>query len=348
MRSALALTVSVSVTVAGIAGLSACISDVSASPSDPDASDTTDAGPIDDKPETGSVVPDVTPPTILSISPADGTKKLEDDVKIVVTFSEPMAKAATEGAFAIDPSSKTSGPAIATWNEAGTVLTIDPKAAYASGTDVTAVTAVPLAFSIGTAAKDVAGNALTAGAKASVWLYRQITQEAPLHASLFGNTRSGGSTRYSFIAAGDSTDDLEVRGYASFVLDALPAGVEIASAKLVSTLRATGTAFASFGDMRIEHITFDAMGAAAFAAAPLHDLGVLIPAVPAPQVDAQVEKDVTIALSDDYKNRATRNNLSQYRIRFTKDLPKTDGASDLAYISSDVAQTKLAVTYLIE
>lgn len=348
MRSTLALglglTVTLTVTCAGL--LTACVGDDAGGPTA--ATETTEAGPVGETPDAGPAAPDVTPPAIVSISPADGAKKLKDDVKIVITFNEPMAKAATEGAFGIDPSSKTSGPATASWNEAGTVLTIDPKAAYASGTDVAAVTAVPLAFSISAAAKDLAGNALTAGAKVSVSLYRQIQHEAPLHASLFGNSRDGGSTRYSFIAAGDSVDDLETRGYASFVLDGLPAGVEISSAKIVSSVRGVGTAFASFGDMRIEHITFDAVGAAAFAVAPLHDLGVLIPAVPAPQVDAAVEKDVTIAVSDDYENRVIRKNLSQYRIRFTKDVPKVDGVDDIAHIYSDPTKTKLAVTYLVE
>lgn len=340
-RSALALVLG----LAAMGGVVACSSD-DANTASPEIGPTGDETATDEDAGAGETTPDTTSPTILSVTPTDGTKKLKDDVKIIFTFSEPMAKAATEGAFVIDASSKTSAPPTMTWNEDGTVLTIDPKAAYATGTDPAAVTAVPLRFAISTGATDLAGNALTAGASASVSLYRQITLVAPRHDTLFGNTDADKNTRFSFIGAGDNSGNVETRGYVSYVLPSIPAGVEISRATLEGTIRAIdGAPFALFGDMQIEHMAFDRIDSTTHDAPSLRSLGIFIPATPAPKVDDPVAKDVLLAVRDDY---AMGRLLSQYRLRFVANVPSTNDTKDFAHIKNAGAETKLSLAYLIE
>lgn len=317
-------------------------------PSNPD----TDAGAGDSAtadPDASQT--DVTPPTILSATPADGATKLKDDVEIVITFSEPMDQAKTEAAFSIDPSSKTHGPPTYSWNAEGTVLTIDPMANYSSGGDLATIPAVPLKFALDTSATDLAGNALVKGMSASVSLYRLLFQEAPRHASLYGNSCEGGSTRYSFIGAGDCASDVERRGYVSFVLPAMPSGAALIEALLTATLAQTsdegGNPFVDFGSMYIEHVSeFKSIASGeAYDEPTLHDLGEFVAADPAPAVGQWIEKDVTLAVADDYASGRAN---SQYRLRFKNHVPKFDGKSEAAYIKNTDGDVRIVLSLLVE
>lgn len=97
---------------------------------------------------TEEVVPDVVPPEVGSVSPEDDASDMTVGTSISVTFSKAMDKAAVEGAF----TSKPEIPGTFIWVDH--TLTFDPEADLARGTTYT--------ISISTAAKDLAGNGLTA------------------------------------------------------------------------------------------------------------------------------------------------------------------------------------------
>jgi ribosomal protein L37E len=94
---------------------------------------------------TGS--PDKTSPTVTSTYPQDGANKVETSLNIVITFSEPMDRGATEGAILITPSA----PYYKTeWDSAGKNLTLI--STLEEGKTYTVI--------ISTGAKDRAGNTM--------------------------------------------------------------------------------------------------------------------------------------------------------------------------------------------
>jgi hypothetical protein len=98
---------------------------------------------------------DSTPPAVAAIDPADAAQNVAADRNVVVTFSEPMQRTATQSAFALRRSGSTTklGGGFS-WNAASTVMTFNPTANFTKDT-VYAVT-------VGATAKDAAGMALPA------------------------------------------------------------------------------------------------------------------------------------------------------------------------------------------
>ncbi|MBI3269535.1 MAG: Ig-like domain-containing protein [Planctomycetes bacterium] len=99
------------------------------------------------------VVIDLTPPSLVSISPADGATDVAVDSPVVVTFSEPIAPGTAneaQGLFLVDPARARVLDASVTWD--GAVATISPKAPLEHGSFYQ--------VSVSTAVTDLAGNAL--------------------------------------------------------------------------------------------------------------------------------------------------------------------------------------------
>jgi hypothetical protein len=95
----------------------------------------------------------IAPPTVLSISPADGATGIPTDTAVVITFSGPMDRASVERAFAIAPT--VSG----TFNWVDNRLTFTPDTNLSHSTTYT--------VTISTAAEDTAGTGLEALFEAS-------------------------------------------------------------------------------------------------------------------------------------------------------------------------------------
>ncbi|MDI6886381.1 MAG: choice-of-anchor D domain-containing protein, partial [archaeon] len=111
--------------------------------------------------DTITVAPDTTPPTIISVSPADGATDVAVSTTISATFSEAMNTAASvEAAFSIAPS------VAGTFSWAGNTMTFTPGANLAYITIYT--------VTIGTGAQDLAGNPLT-----SAYTWSFTTTSAP-------------------------------------------------------------------------------------------------------------------------------------------------------------------------
>jgi hypothetical protein len=126
-------------------------------------------------------------PTIQSTSPADGASGVATDANVVVTFSESMDQSATQAAFTLAPASGPGSPLAGTFSWSGATMTFDPTQPLVAGTQYVA--------SVSTAARDVAGNQLTAP---SSWSFTASTTATSLPTSTTietGTLRSGTVSR---------------------------------------------------------------------------------------------------------------------------------------------------------
>jgi uncharacterized repeat protein (TIGR02543 family) len=94
---------------------------------------------------------DTTPPTVLSVTPANSATDISLNANVVVTFSEEMDQTATASAFTLNDGTDDVDGAIS-WNTAGDTLTFNPT------NDLTAST--PYTVTVATTAADLAGNTL--------------------------------------------------------------------------------------------------------------------------------------------------------------------------------------------
>lgn len=321
-------------------------------------------------------IPDTTPPTIVSVSPANNATGVLKDVDIVITFSERMNQAATQAAY----QSSTNGirPADVTfsWNTEGTVLTINPNTdlAYATGTN-TSVVALTFTFNLTNTATDIAGNQL-APATFSFKTMRDITQT--LNATnISGWVRSDGAVNDQALCAGLCVGDsgtaanATYRGFLTFDLSGLASTLESANI-LSATLRAyqsstQGNPYADLedctssggplpiiicSDLLAQHVNYGpSLQDSDFDTNTLRGLAIagcsFISGCPSD--NGYKEANALAAVQEDWTNRAARGNRSQYRLRFARNTD-ADGAVDIAIFSNaGVAsnQNQLVVRYLV-
>jgi hypothetical protein len=289
-------------------------------------------------------------PTVLSVSPADGAVGVESDARIVVRFSAPMDRLATQAAYQseIVPS----GSVTFAWNEASTELTVIPDAplSYSRGNDPELVEARRVSFFISASAADAAGNHLAQPYEFSFALLRQIeltlfaVQDRDLSGSFRSNDTYGGgqcARDQVNMCVGDvrvARDSEQYKGFISFELVDVPDAVQEFSALL--SLEITGMAgnpFGGLGGLVLEHATFEAIGADAFSADALDEVGLIAVDGDAGTI---VNADVSAAFMADQLERG----LTQYRLRF-EDETDGDNTSDTVLSAWDT-QT-LDVTYLL-
>jgi len=290
---------------------------------------------------------DATSPVIVSSVPADGTRGVLPDAALVLTFSTRMDRKSVEAGY-----SSTDLPASAVsfeWSPGDKVLRIRPKSPLrsASGSDPAAVTAVTYGFEIGAGARDAAGHALEPK-RVSFSVARAITQ--PLHAvqnrDLTGNWR--GDSIYGVgecdrpatgVCMGDSLASGEpaYKGFLTFDLRAVPPElIQISAAELKGNVSLVlGTPFTSLGTLQVEHIVFDTIGDAAFAAEPLPERQSWSSPVSAGDV---LSFDLLAPLRSDWSVR----NYSQFRLEFER-ATDLDGAVDV--LTWDGPSAQLALTY---
>jgi hypothetical protein len=310
------------------------------------------SGTPDPPPETMEEppVPEPEGPVVVSVSPADGAVGIDNGQNIVITFSVPMDREATEGAYQSEsvPSSSVSF----VWNDAGTELTIVPDAplAYPVGDDPTQVPSRRVSFFISSSAADLEGRGLSAPFESSFSLLRRVelTLFALQDRNLSGSFRSndtygaGQCARAQInMCVGDvrvGNANAQYKGFISFELAELPEAAQSVSAEL--TLQITGTSgnpFGGLGGLVLEHASFDVIGAEAFSAQALEEMGLIANAGGAGTV---VSADVASAFMADRSERS----MTQYRLSF-EDNTDGDNTSD-AIVSAWDTQT-IDVSYLI-
>lgn len=317
-------------------------------------------------------VPDTEPPTILSVTPANNATGVLKNVNIVITFSERMNQAATQAAY----QSSTNGirPADVTfsWNTEGTVLTINPNVDldYATGTN-TSVVALTYTFTVTNTATDIAGNQL-ASQTFSFKTMRDITQT--LNAtSISGWVRSDGVvndlTTCSPMCVGDSgtAANATYRGFLTFDLSGLAPNLD-ANNIISATLRAyqvftngspytdledcSGAPIVFCSDLLAQHVNYGpSLQDSDFDTNTLRGLAIAGCSFISgcPSTDGYKEANALEAVKEDWANRSSRGNRSQYRLRFARNTD-ADGLSDIAAFSNaGVAtnQNQLVVRYLV-
>jgi hypothetical protein len=295
--------------------------------------------------------PEPVVPRIVAISPPDGATGVTNDATIVITFSEVMDQELTERAYQSE--SIPSTLVDFAWNDAGTELTIAPRAPleYATGSDPTAVEARRFSFFMSASAEDLEGHRLEAPQESSFSILRQIesTFFAVQNRDLSGSFRSNDTYGQGQCARGQINMcvgdsglgglDEQYRGFMTFDLSSIPADSAVlvgARLSLEITERA-GNPFFALGGLFLERTRFDSIGSDAFGSEPLDELGTIATAGNTGTVlDVDVRDAVAVDVGED--------GLSQYRLRF-EETTDSDGNAD-AIVSAWDTQS-LSVTYLL-
>jgi hypothetical protein len=170
---------------------------------EPDAGGSEPESEPEPEPEPG----DTTPPSVLSVTPADGTSQVISEL-ISIQFSEPMNQASVEAGF-----SEGTGYA---WSADGTTVTFQLPLPF---------DAEPRLFDIivPSSVNDLAGNPLGSNEETSIELAALARVTLPFDGTLSGNQIAGQNGNFTFFELGDTASDLVRYAAASFALEGLPA-----------------------------------------------------------------------------------------------------------------------------
>jgi len=263
-----------------------------------------------------NVAVDSTIPTITSFSPVPNATGVAADTNIIVTFSEPMNRGKTQAAYT--STDIPSALAAFTWNDAGTVLTINPAddLSYADGTSLdTKARTYNVAFA--DVAEDVAGNKL-ARTNLAFQTLRKLTLKMRRLSAFDGWVDDAGtvlSTDGTNIWIGDTAGNGSTRGFLTFDIGSLPATLATVDRAEAFAYQMTvvGTPYATLGGaITAEHVTYDALNAAAFSSAALRTAG----AFSDNATTGWKKADVTSSVREDFARRESRGARSQFRLAF--------------------------------
>jgi hypothetical protein len=170
--------------------------------------------------------PDVTPPTIVSVSPADGETGVMADTVIRITFSEPMVRGTAEAAYqsADIPSAATTKR----WSSDDTVLTITPndELAYSAGAkNDLAFAAKVYAVEMTDTAEDEAGNRLVPKSWNFTTL-RRFNQVLTADGNDVRRYSSGANRSCGNLDLGDYRTNETLAGFVQFDLSELAPGTK--------------------------------------------------------------------------------------------------------------------------
>jgi hypothetical protein len=329
---------------AGAAGSGGDPSDASdASDSGDAAGGSSDAGA--DSPD-GQV--DVTPPTVVRVTPTNGAKGIAKNANIVIVFSERMDPTKTVAAY-----SSTDLPAAGatfTWSSDGTTLTIDPKAdlSYQADTAPSTAQAKSHAFAIAATAADVAGNRLVMGLNSRFSTLRRVSQRLIPRGTRIvreiATTLTSECSPSSEIFVGSNGQGW-LGGLVEYDLALVPTDIHaFEQAQLQTGVVDTGGE--PFGASRLGQVVCDhtnfSLANVTLESAPLRRMGILW-ATPTDAAGGTL--DVLSAIVEDYAQRQARSNRTQFRITFSIQNPELETTYN--YIRFDCySGLTLLLTYL--
>jgi hypothetical protein len=271
---------------------------------------------------------DSVPPTVVSVSPADGAIGVHAGSRIHIQFSEPMDEQATQAAL----ESSTRGPELvsASWSDAGTVLTLSPRwplrypeVAFANTNpegqliDVQPQRDDP--YTIRPRGRDRAGNALPE-TSSSFYTLRQVTHRLSAAQALTGVVLADDAPTYF--------------GFLSFDLASLPTDIE----KLrQGVLNANGVELVTTSNLTFYDVTFAELDQTA-----IHAPGSLIGTLPSGSSGDQ--SLLPAALDHVFAAYRARSPESHYlQARF--ELPSTTSAAAASSIAAVLPQVSLTLDY---
>ena len=305
---------------------------------------------------------DTTPPYVVSVSPVNNATGVTNDQNIVITFSEAMDAAATEGAY--QSNDLPLGGTTRSWSSDGRVLTLDPTTLfYDSGTDPAVVQAKLYSLAISTGARDRAGNQMTQSYNWSFRTLRRITQTLRPVANTQNPSEYWAFTRVALVPAGASLCPNSVRlgsfamtpyryfGVFAFQIAPLPAGITDFESATFSAKQVAGVGdpFPQNGPMLAFHVPPVPVNQGIAPqdmpvnTTPLHNLGTFSTsaATVTPMLDALA------SLEDDYANRTQRGNMSTYRIQPDHEFHSPTNMYVEMYVQLECGSIALTTTYLI-
>jgi hypothetical protein len=261
---------------------------------------------------TTGVMPDTTPPTIVSVVPATGATGASRGAKIVVNFSESMDIESAQKAFSITSPAGIAGDF--NWGNGNTQMVFTPTVQYGYGATVN--------WQVSNTARDAAGNAKATVDTYSFNVIKTTTTNFACIGPLDGfvnNTPAaypGGS-----ITMGYSTYTL--RGMAAFDIGGLPANVTAITSATIYLYQysVSGSPYGPtrLGDVLWRHVDYGATLDAADFATPLlvhTGNGGTLSTNAAYEWKSSI---VTLSVRDDFASRVARGNRSEFQIRYTSD-----------------------------
>lgn len=285
--------------------------------------------------------PDTTPPTIVSVSPAEDATGVHSDANIIITFSEPMDRGTTHAAY---QSADIPGVTFS-WDESSTTVTVTPNSDLSYATGDLDVAAQAFAVTIADTAEDEVGNRLADDFAWSFRTLRRITQTFATGSeyairSVDGNDTVSVPCPTSPFALGDY-GTLGQHKLFSRDIDELPEGiVEWESANLTGNqVQVVGTPYDGLGDILAYHTSIFPPSSSSWTGPNLRELGPF-------STDATLgtkSVDVLEALVDDYEHRVERMQTSQYRLVFER-INDGDSTGDNVTFECSI---RLIATYLI-
>ncbi len=289
---------------------------------------------------TTAAAADTTAPSVVSFTPANGAMGVARNTNITVTFSEPMDKASAQVAFGVAlPMSLNVGTF--GWSADGMTMTFNPTGALGYGQAVS--------WRVMSGAKDLAGNALPAQPSRGFMAVREGVLVVDATAPLDGYISSGNmvTTGSGFLFAGDNASNVSFRSFLSFDLSGLPATTQrISQVNLFAYLSGwQGAPRTNLGgSIQLEHVDYGTSLEAADYDVPrfmnlgdTHDFG--------PAIESQgwkVSNAAIYPVTNDWMNRQTRGNRTQFRLRFPTQLSANNTADLYTYYSGNTAQMNCA------
>lgn len=283
-------------------------------------------------------------PTVLESSPTDGQAGVADVALLFVKFSKPMNPSSVEAAF-----TTTSLPTVTfSWSDDKATVNITPvgglQSVYGEGLDPSLVDALAYDFTIDGAAMAEDGTELGEAFTVSFTTQKLMLAVLPALADQTLTMLSTGvlhASNAESLYVGDSqySAATQMKTFITFDLSAVPAGVVITDAAVAARqFEVNNDPYATLGTIQLEHVTYDAVGPDAFAAAARSNLGVFSSDV----VIADKVVDVLDAFVEDYEARDALGNVSQYRLSFPLPHDGDDEGDSAELLRSSL---KLWVTY---
>lgn len=216
------------------------------------------------------------------------------------------------------------------------------------GFDPSLVEGVEYEFTIAATATDKAGTPLAADYAVSFSMQKIMhAQLKTFDTSLTRTMNSTGvvhSSGHAMVFVGDSevSANTQMKAFLTLDMSEMPEGVEVTDAELwANQVEINGNPYALLGSLTLDHLRFAAVNQDAFDAAALESLGVF-----SPNQNLGIKSlDVTSAFQDDYDNRLTNGDLSQYRLSFAVS-HDTNSQGNSAVFQKDTL--RLQVTYLAD